>query len=229
MVRKASGGIASLLILVFVWIVPVVFGVVVARKKNRSPHWFWLGIWPGVGWWVFIIMLILKPLQVCEKCKKKIPADSRVCPYCATETTFSAKTKEEIQEEKKKRNRKTGAAVCIVVGIMLCFVFVTMFSVAASFKSCEPYKHSLELIESNPIIQEYLGQDYRQTGMISGSLKSNANGMGSAYFSYKIKGQNGISVVYVDAEKENGVWIYKKINFYKEKQSCDVIDLLAEE
>lgn len=59
--------------------------------------------------------------------------------------------------------------------------------------------------------------------------KSNANGMGSAYFSYKIKGQNGISVVYVDAEKENDVWIYKKINFYKEKQSCDVIDLLAEE
>ena len=104
-----------------------------------------------------------------------------------------------------------------------------MFSVAASFKSCEPYKHSLELIESNPTIQEYLGQDYRQTGMISGSLKSNANGMGSAYFSYKIKGQNGISVVYVDAEKENDVWIYKKINFYKEKQSCDVIDLLAEE
>jgi|GEM_PF-2857115 hypothetical protein len=32
MVRKASGGIASLLILVFVWIVPVVFGVVVARN-----------------------------------------------------------------------------------------------------------------------------------------------------------------------------------------------------
>ena len=24
------------------------------KKKNRSPHWFWLAIWPGIGLWVFV-------------------------------------------------------------------------------------------------------------------------------------------------------------------------------
>ena len=42
----------------------------------------------------------------------------------------------------------------------------------------------------------------------------------------KIKGKNGISIVYIDAEKENGIWKYNKVIFYKEKGKADSIDLL---
>ncbi len=97
-----------------------------------------------------------------------------------------------------------------------------------AFKNCIPYKHSIELIENNAAVREYLGDGYKQTGMMSGSLNTSGDS-GKATFSYKIKGVNGISVVYVDAVKENGVWSYNKINFYKERQSSDVINLLEAE
>ncbi len=99
-------------------------------------------------------------------------------------------------------------------------------SIGNSFKNCIPYKHSIELIENNEEIRNYLGDDFEQTGMISGSLNISGNSSGEADFSYKIKGKNGISIVYVDAYKENGIWIYNKINFYKEQNSSDVINLL---
>ena len=54
-----------LIIFLILWIGPIIAGIIVAKKKNRSPHWFWLGIWPGIGIWVFIVMLILKPLEIC--------------------------------------------------------------------------------------------------------------------------------------------------------------------
>ena len=60
------------IVFMLLWLGPIIGGVIVAKKKNRSPHWFWLGIWPGVGLWVFIIFLFLKPLEICENCKKII-------------------------------------------------------------------------------------------------------------------------------------------------------------
>lgn len=65
------------------WIVPIVVGVKIAKKKNRNPHWFWFGIIPGVGFWIFIVMLILKPLKICPNCNKKIPENETVCPFCS--------------------------------------------------------------------------------------------------------------------------------------------------
>ena len=73
---------------------------------------------------------------------------------------------------------------------------------------------------------EYLGEKYKLPIIINGSMSMNGNGTGQASLSYKIKGKNGISRVYIDAEKENGIWNYKKIIFYKQKGKVDSIDLL---
>ena len=73
---------------------------------------------------------------------------------------------------------------------------------------------------------EYLGEEYKLPIIISGSMSMNGNGTGKASLSYKIKGKNGISRVYIDAEKENGIWKYNKVIFYKEKGNADSIDLL---
>ena len=200
------------------WIGPIIAGVIVAKKKNRSPHWFWLGIWPGIGLWVFIIMLIFKPLEICESCNKTIPNGAKVCPYCGKETMMASKTTEEI---KKRENKKIIITVFTV--LLIIFIFVVM-----AFKNSEPFKHSIELIENNSEIMEYIGNDYKQTGMILGSINVSGDSTGNASIMYKIKGKNGISRIYVKAEKENGIWIYQKILFYKEFASTDVIDLLEE-
>ena len=213
-------------VFILLWIGPIIAGVIVAKKKNRSPHWFWLGIWPGVGLWVFIIMLFLKPLEICENCQKKIPAGAKVCPYCTKETSFSSKTKEEIDSLKKNQNKKVLITVIIVIAIFAVFCSVIFISVSSSFKNCIPYKHSIELIENNEEIKNFLGNDFKQTGMISGSISTSGDSSGKASFSYKIKGKNGTSIVYIDAYKENGIWNYNKLNFYKEKNSSEVINLL---
>lgn len=210
------------------WIGPIIAGVIVAKKKNRSPHWFWLGIWPGIGLWVFIIMLILKSLEVCESCNKTIPNGAKVCPYCGKETMLASKTTEEIKTIKKRENKKIIIAVFTVLLIIFILVAGIFIFVGIAFKNSEPFKHSIELIENNSEIMEYIGNDYKQTGMILGSINVSGDSTGNASIMYKIKGKNGISRIYVKAEKENGIWIYQKILFYKKLGSTDVIDLLEE-
>lgn len=210
------------------WIGPIIAGVIVAKKKNRSPHWFWLGIWPGIGLWGFIIMLILKPLEICESCNKTIPNGAKVCPYCGKETMMASKTTEEIKTIKKKENKKIIITVLTVLLIIFLLVEGIFIFVVMAFKNSEPFKHSIELIENNSEIMEYIGNDYKQIGMILGSINVSGDSTGNASIMYKIKGKNGISRIYVKAEKENGIWIYQKILFYKEFGSTDVIDLLEE-
>lgn len=207
------------------WIGPIIAGVIVAKKKNRSPHWFWLGIWPGIGLWVFIIMLILKPLEICESCNKTIPNGAKVCPYCGKETMLASKTTEEIKKRENKKIIITVFTVLLIIFILVAGIFIF---VGMAFKNSEPFKHSIELIENNSEIMEYIGNDYKQTGMILGSINVSGDSTGNASIMYKIKGKNGISRIYVKAEKENGIWIYQKILFYKELGSTDVIDLLEE-
>lgn len=210
------------------WIGPIIAGVIVAKKKNRSPHWFWLGIWPGIGLWGFIIMLILKPLEICESCNKTIPNGAKVCPYCGKETMMASKTTEEIKTIKKKENKKIIITVLTVLLIIFLLVEGIFIFVVMAFKNSEPFKHSIELIENNSEIMEYIGNDYKQIGMILGSINVSGDSTGNASIMYKIKGKNGISRIYVKAERENGIWIYQKILFYKEFGSTDVIDLLEE-
>ena len=130
---------------------------------------------------------------------------------------MSTKTKEEIDVLKKNQKKKILVTVIIVVTIFAVFCTTLFISVGSAFKNSVPYKHSIELIENNPMTKDYLGNEYKQTGMMSGSISTSGDSSGKATFSYKIKGKNGISIVYIDAYKENGIWNYNKINFLKKE------------
>ena len=127
-----------------------------------------------------------------------------------------------------RENKKIIITVFTVLLIIFILVAGIFIFVGMAFKNSEPFKHSIELIENNSEIMEYIGNDYKQTGMILGSINVSGDSTGNASIMYKIKGKNGISRIYVKAEKENGIWIYQKILFYKELGSTDVIDLLEE-
>ena len=136
---------------------------------------------------------------------------------------IGVKTNIEITDETKKKK----IIKCVVIlGIGFIGAIIVCTSIFSLFKNSEPYKYSLELIENNQDAMEYLGEKYKLPIIISGSMSMNGNGTGQASLSYKIKGKNGISRVYIDAEKENGIWKYNKVIFYKEKGKADSIDLL---
>ena len=142
-----------------------------------------------------------------------------------SESEVSGRKIEKSDETKKKKIIK-----CVVIfGIGFIGAIIVCTSIFSLFKNSEPYKYSLELIENNQDAMEYLGEEYKLPIIISGSMSMNGNGTGQASLSYKIKGKNGISRVYIDAEKENGIWNYKKIIFYKQKGKVDSIDLLINE
>ena len=139
-----------------------------------------------------------------------------------SESEVSGRKIEKSDETKKKKIIK-----CVVIfGIGFIGAIIVCTSIFSLFKNSEPYKYSLELIENNQDAMEYLGEKYKLPIIISGSMSMNGNGMGQASLSYKIKGKNGISRVYIDAEKENEIWKYNKVIFYKEKGKADSIDLL---
>ena len=75
-------------------------------------------------------------------------------------------------------------------------------------------------------IKDSLGDEFKQVGLITGSISSNGNSSGKAIFSYRVKGKNGKSLVFIDAYKVNGVWGYNQVDFYKELNSAECINLL---
>lgn len=129
-----------------------------------------------------------------------------------------------VETPETKKNKKIKYILIFSIGLLLAITIC--ISVFSSFSNCEPYKHSVEVIENNQEIMEYLGENYKISKIISGSISTSGNGTGTASISYIIKGKNGKSRVYVDAVKENGIWNYKKMIFYKEKGKVDSINLL---
>ena len=66
------------------WIALIVWGVRMAKRKNRSPHWMWFGIHPLGLIIVLVVMASIEPLKICPRCAQKAKAHARVCPYCQT-------------------------------------------------------------------------------------------------------------------------------------------------
>jgi hypothetical protein len=70
--------------LIGLWIVMVIWGIRIAKRKNRSPHWMWFGLHPLGALIVLIVMATSSPLEVCAHCSKKLPQHARVCAFCGT-------------------------------------------------------------------------------------------------------------------------------------------------
>jgi hypothetical protein len=70
------------LVLMAGWVALIVFGVQDARRKNRSPHWFWFGLHPLGALITFIVMKSLGPRKRCGRCLQTAPIYAQLCPYC---------------------------------------------------------------------------------------------------------------------------------------------------
>ncbi len=81
-------GLVIVLVLVVVYIGLIVLGVMIAIRKNRSPHWMWFAIHPLGLLITLIVMASLSPLKRCPKCTEKTKSHARICAYCGHDFTI---------------------------------------------------------------------------------------------------------------------------------------------
>ena len=75
-------GLIVVLVLLVVYIGLIVLGVMIAIRKNRSPHWMWFAIHPLGLLITLIVMASLSPLKRCPRCAEKTKSHARICAFC---------------------------------------------------------------------------------------------------------------------------------------------------
>ena len=114
-----------------------------------------------------------------------------------------------------------------IVGIITTIIIIIITLPNIIITRSEPYRYSLSLLQKNTDVKVYLGDNYSHVGLARGSIRySSKSNSGFANISYRLKGQNGVFLVHVAAEKKHGIWEYKKITFYTNLERNKFIDLL---
>ena len=65
-----------------VYVALIVLGVNIAKRKNRSPHWFWFAVHPIGLIITLIVMACLPALRRCPNCAQTSNAQARLCGFC---------------------------------------------------------------------------------------------------------------------------------------------------
>lgn len=65
-----------------VYVLLIVLGVTIAKRKNRSPHWMWFAIHPMGLLITLIVMACLSPLKRCPQCAQATQMYARMCGIC---------------------------------------------------------------------------------------------------------------------------------------------------
>lgn len=75
-------GLVIMVVVLAVYIGLIVLGVIIAKRKNRSPHWMWFAIHPVGLIITLIVMACLSPLKRCPNCGQKTQGQARLCGFC---------------------------------------------------------------------------------------------------------------------------------------------------
>jgi ABC-type multidrug transport system permease subunit len=75
-------GIVIFAVAAAIYIGLIVLGVSIAKRKNRSPHWFWFAVHPVGLIITLIVMACLSPLKRCPNCSQTTQQYARLCGFC---------------------------------------------------------------------------------------------------------------------------------------------------
>ena len=67
---------------VIAWIIPVLWGVKIAKAKGYSPAWMFMSIYPLFGWITLIILACLSARKQCANCGGFVASHFKLCPHC---------------------------------------------------------------------------------------------------------------------------------------------------
>lgn len=165
-------------------LLPIIPGIILAKKTGFSPHWFWLSVIPFVGFMIMLIMYINSPVS------------------------DTSKTQEEKNSERKKKQKIAFVAIMTIAflgGIPL------WLGTRKSIEEYEPYIHTMELLKNDREVQSYLGDEIKRTFGYICKTAENGNGSETVDLFFTIKGSKAKGNVSVNAYKKNEKWFYDSI------------------
>ena len=112
-------------------------------------------------------------------------------------------------EHFKSVQRKWCRWSLVVVVVVICIFIAIFFGIFSLMKSSEAYKLSIQQIETNIEIKQIFSEPI-EAGLPRGSIQSSGP-RGEASLSIPLEGPMAEGTAYVEAKKEMGVWIIKRM------------------
>lgn len=213
--------VRTLLIIIAVitfWGIPIFLGIRIAKKKNLSPHWMWVGVNPLLGWIAFAVLNELKPKKECINCGEKLKMHAKVCAYCNNpfdDITIPKTTK----HTKSTKTKRIIVKILSGIGVLILFAFFMWTVISKSFIESWAYENAFRIAENNIELVHSIGKPIVQKGFVLGSINTSSDS-GTADLIVPVKGTKGSGKLLVYAVKQNGTWKMKELVFEnKEKNS----------
>jgi len=113
----------------------------------------------------------------------------------------------------------------IILIVILGGAFITFFATNFIIKPSEAYKISMNLIYTNQLIKEKLGEIEKVGFTIFGGQEfAEGELSGNALFEFYIKGNKGKGYLRLKMTKEFGTWKINKALFVKENEKIFIIN-----
>ncbi|MBO7582418.1 MAG: hypothetical protein J6T20_01340 [Treponema sp.] len=110
--------------------------------------------------------------------------------------------------------------------LVFIFGFLVFLSVHKPLSESEPYVYSMELLNQNKTVKEYLGDKIKRLSVIKVIIDENEDGSGKAEIILLVKGNKGKGILYVNSIKQNNEWRYSKIEFDTKTGNTGIINLI---
>ena len=105
-----------------------------------------------------------------------------------------------------------------LIAVVVVFATVIILGISSVMHNSDVYQHSMETAKKNKQVVELIGNTIEEDEMVSGSINTSGHS-GNALLDISVKGSKGKGLIHVQAEKQNDIWTYSKLNFYPEGSS----------
>jgi hypothetical protein len=194
------------LIIILLWVLPIILGIRAAKRKHRSAHWLWFGIYPGGALITWLVIELSTGIKTCSNCKGKTSALSKYCPHCSQ--PFEIPTSVSSGYRGWAQRHKGWAITFAVLFGFASFGALLFGLINISFRNSWVYQDALKRAQSDTEVIELLGAPIKDGWFTSGSLDS---GEGDAELSIPIYGPQMKGNLSVSAKRQKGIWTYRTL------------------
>jgi hypothetical protein len=208
----------ALLATLFFWILPLILGLRLAKKKGITRKWMLFGIHPFLAWIGYLVIAVSKAKRECPHCYAKINVQAEVCHICMRESAPQ-------KEEDRHRNLHIGLAITSGPVVLIALFGIMMFQGLTMFKDSWVYEEAWKRMESSPQAQGFLGGNVKSNPLGGSQFSQSGNKM---RLSMGLQGDSAEGKLIAAAHRSLETW-YMDTLYLIDYSKLDTLDLSDEQ